>query len=184
MAWRIPGDGSQRVRSLMQDPCNPPDQRAGEDECLLSTSGTPHCPFTRRHQLLQQRHHGRCVFQHNPLVPGLRFWFDGQGVLQGSFWGTAAQQGYEGMVHGGIVAAVIDASMAQCLMGHGVVGYTTELSVKYRQKVVLDEPVTLRTAIERVSAQRLYRLRTELQQRARRVVQAQGVFYKVEQEEY
>jgi acyl-coenzyme A thioesterase PaaI-like protein len=147
----------------------------------LSSDVIPLCPFTRRHQALQQRYHAHCVFQHNPLVAGLRFWFDGEGVLHGSFWGTAAQQGYTGMVHGGIVAAVIDASMAQCLMGHGIVGYTTDLSVKYRQKVLLDEPVTLRTAIERVSAQRLYRLRTNLSQHTRRVVQAEGMFYKVEQ---
>jgi acyl-coenzyme A thioesterase PaaI-like protein len=41
------------------------------------------------------------------------------------------------MVHGGVLAAIIDSSMAQCLMGHEVVAYTAELSIKYRKPVLI-----------------------------------------------
>ena len=72
------------------------------------------------------------------IVPGLRFRFADSGVLHGQFNCSDFQQA---MIHWvmGVIAAIIDASMAQCLMGHGIVGYTVDLTVKYRKPVIINQ---------------------------------------------
>ncbi len=129
---------------------------------------------------LREIHHSQCLFNRQPsIVPGLKFAFDDAGTLQGEFNGNEFQQGYDEMVHGGVVAAIIDASMAQCLMGHGVVGYTANLSVKYRKPVMIQTKTTLTTSITAVNCGLLYSMKCEIVQNRNLVVQATGRFFKV-----
>jgi acyl-coenzyme A thioesterase PaaI-like protein len=114
-----------------------------------------------------------------PVIPGLKLTFDNSGVLHGEFSCNGFQQGYDGMVHGGVIAAIIDSSMAQCLMGHGIVGYTTDLSVKYRRPVRIHTPATLRTTVTTINLGLLYSMKSEIVQNRHVVVQAKGRFYKV-----
>jgi hypothetical protein len=93
---------------------------------------------------LKDIHHSQCLFNCNPPVPDFRLWFDDGGILFGEFTCTQDHQGYNGVAHGGLVAAIIDSSMVQCLMGHGVVGYTTYLSIKYRKPIVILQPTSLK----------------------------------------
>lgn len=128
---------------------------------------------------LRSEHHSQCLFNREPaLVPGLRFWFDNAGVLSGEFNCNGFQQGYDNMVHGGVVAAIVDASMAQCLMGHAIVGYTMELSIKYRKPVLIRSLASLKTWIKEVAIGRIYILKSEITQNRHLVVQATGRFYK------
>jgi acyl-CoA thioesterase FadM len=53
---------------------------------------------------------------------------------------------------------VIDASMAQCLMGHGIIAYTAELSVRYKQPVFIHDHVELKTKIVDDLKSKLFRL--------------------------
>jgi acyl-CoA thioesterase FadM len=69
--------------------------------------------------------------------------------------------------------------MAQCLMGHGIAAYTTDLSVKYRKPVLIDTPVTLTTKIECVKCNVLYSIKCEMVQKYNIVVQGTGRFYKI-----
>jgi acyl-coenzyme A thioesterase PaaI-like protein len=103
-------------------------------------------------------YHSRCVFKHNPPVENLRFYFSDDGILCGKFIPSHVHQGYNSMVHGGIIAAVIDASMAQCLMGHGIIAYTAELSVRYKKPVFIHESVELRTKIVEDFKGKMFRL--------------------------
>ena len=87
---------------------------------------------------LKDAYHSQCVFQCNAPVDNLQFCFSEDGTLMGEFLCSAEHQGYDGIVHGGIISAIIDASMAQCCMGHGFVAYTTDLSIRYRKPVGID----------------------------------------------
>jgi len=129
---------------------------------------------------LKARHHARCLFNRNPPVPELAFRFNAGGRLLGEFRCTDAHQGYDRMVHGGVIAAIVDASMAQCLMGHGIVGYTTDLSIKYRKPVALECTATLETAFEETAMGCLHSMRCEIVQDRARVVQARGRFYEID----
>ncbi|HEX2957155.1 MAG TPA: PaaI family thioesterase [Chitinispirillaceae bacterium] len=129
---------------------------------------------------LKAKHHSQCLFNRQPsIVPGLKFWFDDTGIFYGSFHCNAYQQGYDTMVHGGVIAAVIDSSMAQCLMGHGVVGYTANLSVKYRKPVAIGTDTMLQTSIVAVNCGVLYLMVCKITQNDVCVVKADGKFFKV-----
>lgn len=136
--------------------------------------------FERNLNQLKALHHSQCIFNRQPpLVPGLQFRFDDAGALHGEFTCDESYQGYEKMVHGGVLAAIIDASMAQCLMGHKVVAYTAELSIKYRKPVLIQRPSALKTSIVGISVGLLYTLRSEIRQKSNLVVEATGKFFKV-----
>jgi len=128
---------------------------------------------------LRNIHHSKCMFNREPsVIPGLRFWFADSGVLQGQFNCSEFQQGYDTMVHGGVIAAIIDSSMAQCLMGHGIVCYTVDLAVKYRKPVMINQQATLTTEITGVNCNVLYSMKCKIVQNHNLVVQATGKFYK------
>lgn len=125
-------------------------------------------------------HHSQCLFnQETSIFPGLRFWFADSGVLQGQFNCSEFQQGYDSMVHGGVIAAIIDSSMVQCLMGHGIVAYTVDLAVKYRKPVIISQLATLKTEITGVNCSVLYSMKCRIVQNHNLVVEATGKFYKV-----
>jgi acyl-coenzyme A thioesterase PaaI-like protein len=126
-------------------------------------------------------YHSRCIFKHNPPMEDLRFYFSDDGILCGKFMPTHAHQGYDSMVHGGIIAAIIDASMAQCLMGHGIVAFTAELSVRYKQPVFIHEPVELRTKIVEDFKSKMFRLECCIVQNGNDKVNATAKFMTISQ---
>jgi acyl-coenzyme A thioesterase PaaI-like protein len=135
--------------------------------------------YEQRLHKLKALHHSQCIFNRTPPVPNLKFLFNGTGKLTGEFTCNGYHQGYDGMVHGGVIAAIVDASMTQCLMGNGVVGYTTELSIKYRKPILIRRKANLETSIIEVKRGLLYSMQCEIFQTHTVVVLATGRFYKV-----
>jgi acyl-coenzyme A thioesterase PaaI-like protein len=143
-------------------------------------SGKDSVYYEANRQRLRDIHHSQCLFNRQlSMVPGVQFLFDDSGILHGTFICSKEQQGYDRMVHGGVIAAVIDASMAQCLMGHDVVGYTTNLAVKYRKPVMICTKTVLETSITAVSCDLLYSMKCEIFQNRNLVVSATSRFFKV-----
>lgn len=134
------------------------------------------------HQLnqLKSLHHSQCLFQLNPLVKNLKFKFDENGNLCGQFVCTEDHQGYDDMVHGGIIAAIIDACMTQCLMGHGIVAYTVDLSIEYLHPVFIDRVACLETRITSAKRSMIYNLACEVRQEEKIKVQARARFFKIQ----
>lgn len=130
-------------------------------------------------QTLKGLHHARCLFNLHPPVPDLLLRFNDQGMLLGEFTCNGYHQGYDDMVHGGVISAIVDASMVQCLMGHGIVGYTADFSIKYRKPVMIYRKATLETSVVAVNLGLLYTMRCEIAQDHKLVVQATGRFFKV-----
>jgi acyl-coenzyme A thioesterase PaaI-like protein len=128
---------------------------------------------------LQATHHSHCLFQLNPPVDNLRFCFSEEGILTGRFVFSSKHQGYNGVVHGGIIAAVIDASMAQCCMGHGIIAYTADLSIQYRDPVRIAVPILLETRIVGQARGVLFSLECNIVQEGQVYVSAKGRFFRV-----
>jgi hypothetical protein len=149
----------------------------------LAESPTRREDYERNLTIYREAYHSQCLFNREPsLVPEHRFWFDDTGALLGEFTCDGVFQGHNTMIHGGIIAAIIDSSMAQCLMGHGIVGYTTNLSIKYRKPVYIEKLTALKTTVTDISIGCLYMMKCEIVQRRSLVVQATGRFYKVNQQ--
>jgi acyl-coenzyme A thioesterase PaaI-like protein len=128
---------------------------------------------------LQNAHHPRCIFLRHPPVDNLLFSFSKDGALMGKFTCSAKHQGYDGIVHGGVIAAIIDSSMAKCCMGHGIIAYTADLSIRYRNTVRIDIPVLLETKIVERKRDKLFLLECRIMQKGRLRVDARGCFFRV-----
>jgi uncharacterized protein (TIGR00369 family) len=101
--------------------------------------------------------------QSNPLGLGLEFTAHDDGSVSAMFLGHSALEGFEGFLHGGMIASLLDGAMTNCLFAHGRVAMTGELKVRYRKPVVVGEEMTIRAWIKR-SLSPLHLLEAELKQ--------------------
>jgi acyl-coenzyme A thioesterase PaaI-like protein len=64
---------------------------------------------------------------------GLRLKFDEKddGSVVGYFTTDPRFEGYPGIVHGGIIATLLDSAMSHCLFKKGIVALTGRLSIRY-----------------------------------------------------
>ncbi|MEW5745190.1 MAG: PaaI family thioesterase [Nitrospirota bacterium] len=74
----------------------------------------------------------------NPCGLQLRFKADG-GKVAASFTSSAAHQGYKGLVHGGILASILDEAMIQAALLRGLSPVTAELSVRFTSPLRVGE---------------------------------------------
>ena len=89
----------------------------------------------RRHALNRYREH-RCFVCGSNNTIGLHLQFQLEGnTTHTEFVPQPDHQGYDGVVHGGILAAVMDDAMANCLWLRGVAAVTAKMSLRYRESV-------------------------------------------------
>jgi acyl-coenzyme A thioesterase PaaI-like protein len=93
----------------------------------------------------------------------LEFAVHDDGSVTAAFLGHPALEGFEGFLHGGMIASLLDGAMTNCLFAHGHVAMTAELKVRYRKPVVIGEEMLLRAWITR-SQPPLHLLEAELKQ--------------------
>ncbi len=124
-------------------------------------------PGASTEQLAALRHqtHAWCVVcgADNPLGLKIDFSLHPDGSVEGRFAGGHVFQSYDGVLHGGMIAALLDGAMTNCLFAHGRTAVTGELNVRYRKSVASGEPVVMRAWLEQ-SNLGLYQLRAELTQ--------------------
>ncbi|HPM24307.1 MAG TPA: PaaI family thioesterase [Phycisphaerae bacterium] len=111
------------------------------------------------------RAHGRCVVcgHVNGRAPRLHFAVADDGSVQATFQPEPAYEGYNGILHGGVISTLLDAAMTNCLFAQGRHGLTAELCVRFRHPVVSDGLLQLRAFVERASPP-LFVLRAEIRQ--------------------
>ncbi len=81
----------------------------------------------------------------NPTALGLRFYNTGPGEVTAEHVVPDRFQGYPGVVHGGVVAAMLDEAAGRAAMGDQVdrFMFTAKLTVSYRRPVPLGERLRL-----------------------------------------
>ena len=122
--------------------------------------------------------HPECVVcaASNPRGLALKFVASADGLgVEATFECHEVFQGYIGLVHGGIVSAVLDGALAHCLFHLGRVAHTGSLAVRFRHPVVVDRQATVRARLGR-SLGRLYMLSAELEQDGQVKATASGKF--------
>jgi len=70
-------------------------------------------------------------------------------------------QGYDGILHGGVISALLDAAMTHCLIHRGVPALTAELKVRYLLPVPCDGELRISARILEARPP-LYRISAEL----------------------
>jgi len=126
---------------------------------------------------LSQEIHANCIVcgRQNPRGLHVQFSPTGDGGVETSFDCQKIFEGYENRMHGGVIAALLDGAMTNCLFAHGHLAVTAELTVRYWQPVSTGQSATVRAWI-RQSSHGLHRMQAELQQDNRLLVSAKATF--------
>jgi len=105
---------------------------------------------------------GRCFAcgPNNPIGLKLEFRFDGDEYVT-EFVPREEHQGYDDIVHGGLVATVLDEVMARSLWERRMLFATAELTVRYKRPFTVGSRGTARARIEKQS-DRLIEMSAEL----------------------
>lgn len=132
---------------------------------------TMHNPNSSKENLLkaiQSKTHRFCMVcgQSNPFGLGVKFHCQADGSVTATFLGHPALEGYEGFLHGGMIASLLDGAMTNCLFAHGRAATAGELNVRYLEPVSIGEEMRIRGWIEH-SSPPLHLLAAELKQRSR-----------------
>ncbi len=111
----------------------------------------------------------------NGLGLQLDFHITDSGSVAASFSCNTIFQGYPGLLHGGIIALLLDGAMTNCLFAHGKVGVTGELTIKFVQSVVVERFAFVKAWITK-SFSSLYLVEAELSQGGKILAKASGKF--------
>jgi acyl-coenzyme A thioesterase PaaI-like protein len=130
--------------------------------------------------LISEPSHRECIVCgcENDHGMHMQFHREPDGSVTSEFLSDAMYQGYPDVLHGGVVAAVLDGAMTNCLFAHDVVAVTAELTIRYLQPVHTQEMVSVRAWIVK-SSPHLHLLAAELSQRGQVRATAKAKFRRV-----
>jgi acyl-coenzyme A thioesterase PaaI-like protein len=98
---------------------------------------------------MPQNEHRNCVIcgDRNPASLGLQFSRRADGGVGACFKGGEELQGYDGILHGGIIASLLDSAMTNCLFHKGVRAVTASLQVQYKHIIPVGEMVDVQASL-------------------------------------
>lgn len=107
--------------------------------------------------------HSGCLLcgKMNPWSLGLCFESTGENVVETVVQLNRRLQGYNGILHGGVIGSLLDAAMTHCLFHAGIEAVTGDLHVRFVRPVPCDTKVTVRSWVL-CSFPPLYSARAEL----------------------
>jgi acyl-coenzyme A thioesterase PaaI-like protein len=111
----------------------------------------------------------------NPMGLPLRYTTAPDGSVSSRFLGNCVLEGYPGVLHGGIVATLLDGAMTNCLFARDIRARTAELRVRYRSPVLAEEELKVRVWLES-SHHGLHKMRAEITQNGSLKARANGRF--------
>ncbi|MFA7062311.1 MAG: hotdog fold domain-containing protein [Pedobacter sp.] len=83
------------------------------------------------------------------------------GDVSATFQGNSLLQGYDGILHGGVISALLDSAMANCLFQRNIAAVTAELRVRFLLPVPYNARMDLKAwIIEETNM--LFKLKAEL----------------------
>ena len=98
----------------------------------------------------------------NPWSLKLSFCSDDNEVVRTRFTASPRLQGYDGIMHGGMIASLLDAAMTHCLFHKGLQAITGDLHVRFVHSIPCEAEMEIRAWI--VSHRHaLYRMRAEIE---------------------
>lgn len=92
----------------------------------------------------------------NPRGLRIRFRKEGDGRVAAEWTPPPEVEGYSGLVHGGVVAAVLDEAMSKAVAAMGAPALTAHLEVRYRRPVPSGAKYQITGEVTRRDKRRLY----------------------------
>ncbi|RPI79320.1 MAG: PaaI family thioesterase [Desulfobacteraceae bacterium] len=99
--------------------------------------------------LIARNGHSHCLLCGNlhPKSLNLSFQAEENGGVKARFTAKDDLQGYEGILHGGVIAALLDEAMTHCLFHRGIRAYTGDLRVRFVQPVACNASLKIKARI-------------------------------------
>jgi acyl-coenzyme A thioesterase PaaI-like protein len=93
--------------------------------------------------------HSDCIMcgEGNLLGLKLKFKLEADGSSSSCFRGGSRFQGYNGILHGGIISAILDSAMTNCLFLHGIEALTGKLEVRFLKPIPCDGTLKISAGI-------------------------------------
>lgn len=93
--------------------------------------------------------HPRCIVcgRDDGYGLGLHFSLRADGGVEAEFGCDSRFQGYQDILHGGIIATLLDGAMTHCLFAHGIIAMTAEMTVRFRHPILVDVPAQVRAVV-------------------------------------
>lgn len=131
----------------------------------------------QKHRIIGQNAHPYCVACSLLNEKGLHLNFeaDDDGVVA-HFECDRDCEGYPGILHGGIIATILDGAMGNCLFARGLAAVTVEMTTRFRHPIYTNRPATVNARLVRDAAP-LYLLEAEIVQDGQLKATAKGKFY-------
>jgi len=102
----------------------------------------------------RRRTHPHCAVCNLANGNGLRIEYTLDEMTQhvkATFCGETCHEGYPGILHGGVISAILDGAMGNCLFALGKTAVTVEITTRFRHPVVLHEKAVVSACIIRES---------------------------------
>jgi len=105
------------------------------------------CPTQK--VLIENNFHQNCFAcgANNGMGLGLKFYKHEDGTVVGSFFADPEFESYSGIIHGGIIATLLDSVMTHCLLMQNIPALTGRLSIKYSTPIRTGTVVKLEARI-------------------------------------
>ena len=116
--------------------------------------------------------------RHNPVGLHLEFERAGDGVVA-SYTTRREDQGFPGMLHGGLLALLLDEAMGWAMYADRIFAVTARMETRFRRPAVLGETVTARGRITRNRGRRIEVAGEVLDAGGASLVEASGLFLRM-----
>ena len=93
--------------------------------------------------------------RHNPIGLHLAFERDGEGGVATSYTPRPEDQGFPGIMHGGLLSLLLDEAMGWAMYADEVFAVTARMETRFRKQVVLTAPLNVRARIQRQRGRRI-----------------------------
>lgn len=126
---------------------------------------------------MREQVHPGCVVCCPDNVQGLRldFKLSPNGRITADFIYDRNYEGYAGVLHGGVISALLDGAMTNCLFARGCIAVTADFRVRFRHPVITGQMASVRAWITR-STPPIYELKAEIVQEGQVKTTATGKF--------
>ena len=120
-------------------------------------------PPLRLNKVNKMPSHQYCMLCGTQSTFGLKldFYNDQEGIVWARAKGSIHHQGYQGILHGGFIAALLDAGMCQAIFNQGAEAVTADINIRYLAEIPLSADILIRGKINKRSLS-LYKVEAEI----------------------
>jgi uncharacterized protein (TIGR00369 family) len=117
----------------------------------------------------------------NPTGLNLKFLFDGK-VARTEYMPTTSHEGYKGILHGGIIATVLDEVMIKAALAQGIVCVTAQMEIRYKAPAYLGKNIHFTAEVSEIKGRIISTIGKAIDSDNRLLAEAAGKYMTVNAE--